>query len=235
MAYYSYNNHSIDNQDPKYIHYDPTQFIISYSVAVSEFNETENFEEYDTTPYGGGYNLNLTYGNPLPPSDDICYPRPSSAAVAPPAALPPIAVPPAKPEAESKGAKNDVVEEESNFTSPGRGNDVMEEESNLNASGGQNGNFGSGGREVGYEVNNEMPYGYGLEAMDICEGLFGYWPCVTKCRRRLDDYQRDLDSGNCRNPWDGTADYLFGSPNPYVQSRDVDHYNTSYGQNFWGS
>ncbi|KAL9392642.1 hypothetical protein Peur_016562 [Populus x canadensis] len=48
-----------------------TQFIVSYKV--SEFNETE-FEEYDPTAFGGGYDPAATYGKPLPPSDKICYP-----------------------------------------------------------------------------------------------------------------------------------------------------------------
>ncbi|XP_043696729.1 uncharacterized protein At5g39570 isoform X2 [Telopea speciosissima] len=40
---------------------------------ISEFNVPE-FEEFDPTPYGGGYDQALTYGKPLPPSDAICYP-----------------------------------------------------------------------------------------------------------------------------------------------------------------
>lgn len=40
----------------------------------SEFNEVE-FEEYDPTPYDGGYDIALTYGKPLSPSDAVCYPR----------------------------------------------------------------------------------------------------------------------------------------------------------------
>lgn len=40
-------------------------------------DEVDDFDEYDPTPYGGGYDLHLTYGRPLPPSDEICYPKDS--------------------------------------------------------------------------------------------------------------------------------------------------------------
>eukprot|EP00268_Persea_americana_P001404 TRINITY_DN10427_c0_g1_i1.p1 TRINITY_DN10427_c0_g1~~TRINITY_DN10427_c0_g1_i1.p1 ORF type:complete len:561 (-),score=164.37 TRINITY_DN10427_c0_g1_i1:192-1874(-) len=43
----------------------------------SELNDIE-FPEYDPTPYGGGYDIALTYGEPLQPSDGICHPRSSS-------------------------------------------------------------------------------------------------------------------------------------------------------------
>ncbi|RVW13858.1 hypothetical protein CK203_079389 [Vitis vinifera] len=62
--------------------YDPfhTQFTVSYNK--SGFNEPD-FEEYDPTPYGGGYDIAQTYGKPLPPSDEICYPRDAPQAIAP--------------------------------------------------------------------------------------------------------------------------------------------------------
>ncbi|XP_020582624.1 uncharacterized protein At5g39570-like [Phalaenopsis equestris] len=34
----------------------------------------DSFEGYDPTPYSGGYDLSLTYGRPLQPTDEICYP-----------------------------------------------------------------------------------------------------------------------------------------------------------------
>ncbi|XP_065874824.1 uncharacterized protein At5g39570-like [Euphorbia lathyris] len=167
--------------DTKYIQYDPAEFTVSYSV--SEFTETDVFEEYDPTPYGGGYNLTFTYGNPLPPSDDICYPRSASAAAdTSPPALPSIAVPSAPivtPDAkvEATGRKYDVVEEEESkpTVSGGGRNDVVEGgggDSCSNFGGGSGGggdscsNFGggSGGGEVGYgyeKLAGEMPYGYG--------------------------------------------------------------------------
>lgn len=32
------------------------------------------FDDLDPTPYDGGYNIEDTYGQPLPPSNETCYP-----------------------------------------------------------------------------------------------------------------------------------------------------------------
>lgn len=37
-------------------------------------DEVADFDEYDPTPYGGGYDIALTFGRALPPSDEICHP-----------------------------------------------------------------------------------------------------------------------------------------------------------------
>ncbi|GJM86818.1 hypothetical protein PR202_ga02713 [Eleusine coracana subsp. coracana] len=37
-------------------------------------DEVADFDEYDPTPYNGGYDIALTFGRPLPPSDETCYP-----------------------------------------------------------------------------------------------------------------------------------------------------------------
>jgi hypothetical protein len=36
-------------------------------------DEVADFDEYDPTPYGGGYDIALTFGRALPPSDETCY------------------------------------------------------------------------------------------------------------------------------------------------------------------
>ncbi|XP_071923141.1 uncharacterized protein [Coffea arabica] len=36
-------------------------------------DDVEDFDEYDPTPYSGGYDISLTYGRPLPPSEETCY------------------------------------------------------------------------------------------------------------------------------------------------------------------
>ncbi|KAM0945837.1 putative PLD-regulated protein1 [Dioscorea sansibarensis] len=38
-----------------------------------EDEAVDDFDDYDPTPYGGGYDLALTYGRPLPPSEEICH------------------------------------------------------------------------------------------------------------------------------------------------------------------
>ncbi|XP_051119467.1 uncharacterized protein At5g39570-like [Andrographis paniculata] len=37
--------------------------------------DSDDFNEYDPTPYGGGYDISVAYGRPLPPSDETCYPN----------------------------------------------------------------------------------------------------------------------------------------------------------------
>lgn len=74
--------------EPTVLTYDPapyqTQHFISYKTVT--FNELNNvvydptpydgsYDKYDPTPYDGGYDQTITYGKPLPPSDQICYPR----------------------------------------------------------------------------------------------------------------------------------------------------------------
>ncbi|KAL7232325.1 hypothetical protein ACSBR2_010361 [Camellia fascicularis] len=41
-------------------------------------DDVDDFDEFDPTPYGGGYDIALTYGRPLPPSENTCYPTTST-------------------------------------------------------------------------------------------------------------------------------------------------------------
>lgn len=44
-------------------------------MAYSRGNDAvDDFDEYDPTPYGGGYDLALNYGRPLDPCEEICHP-----------------------------------------------------------------------------------------------------------------------------------------------------------------
>ena len=45
--------------------YSPFHSQITISYNKSGYNEPD-FEEYDPTPYGGGYDIDQTYGKPLP-------------------------------------------------------------------------------------------------------------------------------------------------------------------------
>lgn len=197
----------------------PSQFRISYSVY--EFNEVD-FEEYDPTPYGGGYDIHATYGKPLPPSDKTCYPCSS----ADPTKLPTLASVPlgsvedshekdkvvngfaSVPAKETKPMQ--TIEEEEEVDT-----DEKEEEEDSGSS------HGSGRIE---NVDEEkvkaryVPSGYGLEAMDLCETIFGgYFPCLLH-KQRCDDSNR-LDVSCCErndsDPWKKTSDYLFGDLYPY--------------------
>ncbi|XP_004485673.1 uncharacterized protein [Cicer arietinum] len=229
--------------DSKSIVYDPnygmTQFVISYSTL--EFNEPE-FDEYDPTPYGGGYDISETYGKPLTPSDKICYPRSGSNSI-------PIIVPekeaiidekPTKPQIETieetvieKPQLQDSSIKETSEPYEDEDSDDSEENHDDNYSGSSYGSgFGNGynGGEIDEpekQVVTEYPSGYGLETLDICESLFGNWPCLSKMKRENCCENGGINRGNnyyCQeNMWKGTADYLFGNPYPYGGRKDDEY------------
>lgn len=234
--------------DPKSIEYDlnygMTQLVISYNTL--EFNEPA-FDEYDPTPYGGGYDISETYGKPLPPSDDICYPRSGSSSISPPFdAVPAGAIVLPLPTVEegndekaiipqnetaSQVAEEKPQTQDSSREQPGEVEDSEENHHEDDYESGF-GNGYSGGRRDEYEkqVPPQYPSGYGLEAMDICESLFGYWPCLSRMKKREHCCEEVTDRGNyCHqeNMWKGTADYLFGNPYPYGGSGEDG--SSSYG------
>uniref|UniRef100_A0A9I9CET7 Uncharacterized protein n=1 Tax=Cucumis melo TaxID=3656 RepID=A0A9I9CET7_CUCME len=228
---------------PKVFGYDPdlysevsTQFVISYSV--SEFNETD-FEEYDPTPYDGGYDIYETYGKPLQPSTEICYPPSSSSPSKPPpptaTAIPITTIPKideapkgkieeqTKPSSEIKPIQIEKTNNSSSSDSDTTSESGEIEEVKAIQLGDPGIGYGNG-REV-----NEFPSGYGLEAMDLCESLFGYWPCLSRAKRQTLCRQPKNGCGRCHghcycygnygNQWQTAAEYLFGSHNPYLDGR----------------
>lgn len=243
--------------DPSAYNRAQTRFIVSYSTT--EFNEPE-FEEYDPTPYGGGYDLTVTYGKPLPPADDICYPRStpdtnavsvdggSNGSIIVPFGKGEVDEQAAKPQIEKKPAPANDADQQPHEHVNGHGNsqektlDLYQgEESNEKygddgypqsgyETGYGNGSIGEHGYEYG-KVVPQIPSGYGLEAVDICESLFGYWPCLSRNGRRGNDCQEVADYGSHGNQWKETADYLFGSSNLYGGRRDDEG---SYGNAIHG-
>ncbi|KAJ8761788.1 hypothetical protein K2173_004600 [Erythroxylum novogranatense] len=203
-----------------------TGFVVSYSV--SEFGEPE-FDEYDPTPYGGGYDPAQTYGKPLPPSDEICYPRSTSAQNG-------VYLGSVADSLGEERANEGVTEQPQTESKPRELSNVIDDDSdekNLGNYGeiGEENHVGewypSGKTEYEKQVDHQFPPGYGLEAMDMCESLFGYWPCLARYGRRGSD-----DAGDCGkyvNPWKGTADYLFGSSDPYQEIKDDDRSTDWYG------
>ncbi|PON35831.1 hypothetical protein PanWU01x14_333140 [Parasponia andersonii] len=198
-----------------YNHRPQTEFAISYnSVSIPEFNIPE-FDDYDPTPYDGGYDISQTYGKPLPASDETCYPRSTTATKAP-------------------SSFNDEAAKEKERTKP---NDVKAEEEEKGSR-----ENGHGDHEIinnpetefekstdheqsGLVTTTQIPSGYGLEAMDLCESLFGYWPCLSLYSGRsainaCHDNSGFYDGIICGNQWNGAADYLFGTSDPYVEKRD---------------
>ncbi|KAJ1396604.1 hypothetical protein SESBI_32528 [Sesbania bispinosa] len=230
--------------DPKSYVYDPnygmTQLVISYSTLETEFNET-SFDEYDPTPYGGGYDIAETYGKPLSPSDEICYPHSGSSSITVPAGsivpLPTVeegidekAIKPQngiagqttdeKPQTQDSSTDQPKEVEDNSYDSE-ESEESHHDDDNYSGSGygGGFGNGYSGGQfdEHEKQVPPQYPSGYGLEAVDLCESLFGYWPCLSRMKRKENCCGQVIDRGyNCQeNMWKGTADYLFGDPYPY--------------------
>ncbi|GMN49730.1 hypothetical protein TIFTF001_018899 [Ficus carica] len=197
------------------------RFAISYSV--SEFNVPE-FDEYDPTPYGGGYDIAQTYGKPLPPSDQICYPRSTAGIIA----VPSFDDKPQEREKEREREKtHDQAEKPEEKSKP------KAEAEKKKGDGDENGtnNYeqraeddevsGGNGYEYGNQVISQVPSGYGLEAMDLCESIFGYWPCLARFyARRPNNYGCCHEGGGHGYERSGAADYLFGSSDPYVERRD---------------
>lgn len=214
-----------------------TKFTISYSAV--EFNEPE-FEEYDPTPYSGGYDPATTYGKPLPPSDITCYPRsvPQSDSTSSLENFSYGSIPspygkddgrPTKPPNGSKpiDTKTDEkthVENGGKVTSDGADGGTVEP-TDVNPSddspsyehqdGFQNGIRGGYGYESERELG-QIPYGSGLEAMDLCESIFGYWPCLAKQQREQRRKCREVcHQERIMDPCKSAVDYLFGSPGVY--------------------
>lgn len=218
-AYY-YDYYEFPSQsgygEPKFVQYDPPphyqayfpKFAISYSNV--ELTEAE-FEEYDPTPYDGGYDQRMTYGKPLPPSDLTCYPRslPQSQSHTPipnfsydsipsPYGKDPIEPPTKRKPAPAAETETKVIGEPTNVIPEGLGGDYVP----------------------------PISYGSGLEAVDLCESIFGYWPCLAKKAQQ----ERDSCNQDTRmDPWKTAADYLFGSldPLPYDYA-NYHHHHSPY-------
>ncbi|KAK9907041.1 hypothetical protein M0R45_002493 [Rubus argutus] len=192
-----------------------TQFLISYSVS-PEFNDPEidAYDEYDPTPYGGGYNIDLQYGKPLPPSNETCYPR-SGSSPPPDLNVPSIngAIVPV-----SVGGKEAIADEK--------------EAKPVNAI--SKTDQGRRAKSVEEGCMIKCRVGMDWKPMDICESLFGYWPCLARDLKRSNcepgngHFQQFDCEGRSENPWKGTADYLFGSSNPYGGERTTYHQYEDY-------
>ncbi|KAL8214694.1 hypothetical protein R6Q57_004143 [Mikania cordata] len=267
---------------PKLIWYEPiacdtnhyvsyhTQYSISNSQEDSGFNEPE-FEEYDPTPYGGGYDIVSVYGKPLPPSDQTCYPRskpkpigpmatPSSTSQPEPKSTPmsivtpipldgnepkldhlpiPIAAPIPVVRLESMpmpiATPIPLVESEPDSESePELDPDPLE----LKGVGEREiGKYGYSGYEydypwpeydntnatrVGYDygygkqVVQVPPYEYSPEVVDLCESIFGSWPCLARIRKQQMGQDNKPGTSGHENrhlsPWEDCAGYIFGPP-----------------------
>lgn len=241
--------------EPKVIEYDPngdytllhrTEYMVSYSTM--EFNEDDDVD-YDPTPYGGGYDPNLTYGKPLSPSVEICYPRSTMADSKAPPSMDGFSKELVVAEKEEEKPKNEIepigdkgieqaingdhhdsrveeeAEEEQGSFFNGFGNGRIED---YDCGYGYGYGYGHGygyGYECDKQLETQTPSGYGSNAMDdICESLFGYWPCLSGKDDKFCNGGEGIGAEDMNlNHWNGTttaADYLFGeSSDPYSDRR----------------
>ncbi|CAH9130868.1 unnamed protein product [Cuscuta epithymum] len=81
-------------------------------------------------------------------------------------------------------------------------------------------NKGITGNTSEYQVANGQYYGSGLESVDVCEGMFGYWPCWEK-------YQRNNGKGN-NYGGGGESDQGISSPRSYCAAADY-LFGSAYG------
>ncbi|KAM7255243.1 hypothetical protein ACFE04_020484 [Oxalis oulophora] len=210
----SYYDSTLVTDHPKYIEHDAVN---EYSLAYrGEFNEPD-FPEYDPTPYGGGYDITQHYGKSLPPSSDICYPRSSDNSTSKDDMTRP---PPLNKEEivkSSEEPKLTTINEEAESQEASDGNvtddhdvDEMELKPNMNIP-----------NDESFEHEKTVPRAppgyYGLGSMDFSQSVYDYWPCLNRDRKQngYNDYQQEA------NPWEGAADYLFGSSYPYSERRDA--------------
>ncbi|KAL1222902.1 hypothetical protein V5N11_022204 [Cardamine amara subsp. amara] len=237
--------------EPRHLFYDPNlyttyesppQFSIYCSVAsVTDFNEPE-FDEYDPTPYGGGYDIAATYGKPLPSSVVTCYPSSTASQAKPPS--PPEIIAPVPIGIYDGGQKN-VIKKRVSFAEPvveaKAMETIKEEEDDEDEEDEEEYDDDDEEEEEGEEEEDHsssygttkpetvdngevkalyVPSGYGLEATDLCEVIFGgYFPCVSRNKRRQEDEDRAAAvscwESNDSDPWKTTSDYLFGDSYPY--------------------
>lgn len=300
----SYSVHN--SAEPKLIHYEKGANSLETRTKISCSTKEQDdtlFEEYDPTPYGGGYDIAQTYGKPLLPSNEICYPRSIPESNGPPLdgfdygsnRSPYVNHDNQLEEPRDQSKEKDVKDEQKslsgveekailekpieppqqdkdfvvgNGTIGGKTNledDILEKPTKAapqqdedlvvgnGTTGGKtkleddilekpteaapqqdedfvvgNGTIGEYGYDDGRQLQ-QIPYGSGLESMDLCESLFGYWPCLAKenQRRNWNHVNGAEDSSN--EQWKCTADYLFGNPYGYGgDGRDERHWDSVY-------
>ncbi|CAA3006164.1 Hypothetical predicted protein [Olea europaea subsp. europaea] len=245
--------------EPKLVQYEPHPYARVYFSSATksqvhnsteEFNEIDEFDEYDPTPYGGGYDPSATYGSPLPPSDQNCYPRstPQSEGAALDgfsySSIPSpygendkqiaIKTDP-QPQGESvdkialDGVGNEKVKELPDPQPQGAIDGVGSEIGELGVNRGDElpPYYHDNGFENG-QIGRQIPHGSGLECLDLCDSLFGYWPCLAKGDQKMNEICPVCGHGGRRNPWESAADYLFGTPLAYDERNDGRYQDNVY-------
>ncbi|TMW91841.1 hypothetical protein EJD97_013825 [Solanum chilense] len=203
-------------------------------------DDVPEFDEYDETPYGGGYDIKVTYGNPIPPSEETCYPlssesddfdhdRPHYASSAEPSAYGDEALdneyqnyskPKTRP---SRSRHEDGDEDENPRRKPGM---------NRPSGGGYGGESEYNEQSSEYnEPSSDYRSGYGRKNDDDEYG--------SRQRRKSEDEEENTDygSGYGRRQTDSEYGSGYGRNNEheensgYGRKTDSDEYGSGYGRN----
>lgn len=232
-----------------YISSNPIMYSVSQSTKKVRFTLPE-FDEYDPTPYGGGYDAEEYYGKPLPPSDKVCYPpeppqdfgfslegfsydstpRPYGKNDETPSSKN-HQNRENKPQSGGRKEGDSVIDVPELFLKHGHKNHAEEVDDSSDS---DDGDDADGILENGRveEKVLQIPYGAGLESMDICESIFGYWPCLEKMNREKNQNHGGSSEDCYNDQWKSAADYLFGGPFGYGEQRDGGNYAFNYGNNY---
>lgn len=92
-----------------------------------------------------------------------------------------------------------------------------------------NGRFGGYEYEYGKKIVAQTQHGYGLDGMDYCESIFGYWPCLAKqIKKRNGVIQESSSKGSESELCRRVAESIFGSSLGATNS--VNGYDSFYRQ-----
>ncbi|KAM1887723.1 hypothetical protein ACFX13_045931 [Malus domestica] len=150
----------------------------SYYATKDTNDGADMFDEYDPTPYEGGYDMGLTYGRPLQPTEKTCY-RHSSGSASDDSNEPEF--PSCK---ESSAYDEEAVKEYSSYARPSHEGDQYNI-GKQNMGGGKEKGYGEGRKSGSFDDEESTPAGeggYGRKKYSTSPGgsRSSWWPgCCT--------------------------------------------------------
>ncbi|CAN6702484.1 unnamed protein product [Malus baccata var. baccata] len=151
----------------------------SYYATKDTNDGADMFDEYDPTPYEGGYDMGLTYGRPLQPTEKTCY-RHSSGSASDDSNEPEF---PSRKES-SAYDEEAVKEEYSSYARPSHEGDQYNIRKQ-NLGGGKEKGYGEGRKSGSFDDEESTPAGeggYGRKKYSTSPGgsRSSWWPgCCT--------------------------------------------------------
>jgi hypothetical protein len=191
-------------------------------------DEGDDFDEYDPTPYGGGYDLFVTFGRPLPPSEETCYPcsEPSTSYD-----VPHYSASEPSPYGHHTKAKPNYgfrpqQEQQPSYGSSGGGYGSRPEPA-AEEGGGYGSGYGSG---YGREKQEEESYGSGYGRKPQAEETYGSGGYGSQARPEAGYGSAAYGSGYGSNPQAESYGSGYGRK-PQVEESYGSEYGSGYGRN----